>query len=107
MDIKEAASLLGFEPGATIREEDIVAAYKAKAKTAHPDMGGSDEEFRTLTLAYNTLREAVKRPAPLGKRIHSRCSTCNGSGIVDTRRASWRTLKVRCPQCKGTGASQG
>lgn len=105
MNIQQAAELLGFEPGAAITEDDIVKAYKDKAKTTHPDMGGNDEDFRQCTLAYNVLREAVKRPASPGQRIRAKCPKCAGRGVIDNRRA-WRVLKVRCPECKGTGASQ-
>ncbi len=41
--------LLGLQPGAS--PDAIEAAFRAKAKTAHPDKGGSAEAFRMLNEA--------------------------------------------------------
>lgn len=41
--------------------ETIKRAYRKKARKAHPDAGGSPEEFRALSLAYDTLSDADKR----------------------------------------------
>lgn len=38
----------------------VDAAYRALAKTAHPDGGGSDEAFKELSEAYDAAKEAVK-----------------------------------------------
>lgn len=49
--------LLGLDSDVTSPEE-IKAAYKKKAKTAHPDMeGGSHEEMIRIEAAYQTDRE--------------------------------------------------
>ena len=41
---------------------DIKAAYKRKAKVYHPDkMGGSNEQFQLITMAYMSLIEKYKR----------------------------------------------
>ena len=45
--------LLGVTPKATRTE--IRRAFLAKAKTAHPDQGGSAEAFRNLMEAYHRL----------------------------------------------------
>lgn len=53
---------LGVEPDAS--PEEIKAAYRRRAKTAHPDTGGANadpDRFRALTIAYDTLSDAEKR----------------------------------------------
>jgi len=49
---------LGLLPPYT--PEDIQAAYREKAKTAHPDRGGSPAEFQKLHEAFERAREFVK-----------------------------------------------
>jgi len=46
--------------GVTEDADDAVikAAYRAKLKTAHPDVGGSDEDVKKLTAAYERLTKA-------------------------------------------------
>jgi hypothetical protein len=48
-------TLLGVPPGAP--RSDIRRAFLAKAKTAHPDHGGSPEAFQHLMEAYTRLTE--------------------------------------------------
>lgn len=45
----------------SVDADTIKRAYRKKARKAHPDAGGSPEEFRTLSLAYDTLSDADKR----------------------------------------------
>lgn len=49
----EAYRTLGLEPGASDRR--VKRAYRDAVKDAHPDRGGSEEEFRELTTAYERL----------------------------------------------------
>jgi hypothetical protein len=43
---------LGLDrPGLTITKQDVEAAYRERAKTAHPDRGGSDAAMADLTAA--------------------------------------------------------
>lgn len=52
---RDPFEVLGVRPDS---DEDVIdAAYRAKAKRLHPDVGGSAEAFRELQEAY----EAVKR----------------------------------------------
>lgn len=51
--------VLGLVRDATPAE--INRAYREKAKTVHPDGGGSDEDFQMLRLAYDTLRDPKRR----------------------------------------------
>jgi hypothetical protein len=39
------------QPGRTITKQDVEAAYRERAKTAHPDRGGSDAAMADLTAA--------------------------------------------------------
>jgi hypothetical protein len=49
--------ILDLEPGAS--EMDVERAYRAKAKTAHPDAGGSREEWDQLRRAYEQAKKAA------------------------------------------------
>ncbi len=50
-------SILGFPPGARPTEQQITDAYKQKARTAHPDAGGSDD----VMIAVNRARDAARK----------------------------------------------
>ncbi len=50
---------LGVAPTATAAE--IRAAYRARSKRVHPDMGGDAEEFDRLQRAYRVLAEPTDR----------------------------------------------
>jgi len=52
----QALEVLGLEVGAT--EEQVKAAYRMLSKRVHPDAGGTDELFRRVNDAYETLTEA-------------------------------------------------
>lgn len=54
---QEAYEILGVEPGAS--QEDIEAAYRERAREAHPDTGGSKQEFLEVQEAYETLSEST------------------------------------------------
>jgi curved DNA-binding protein CbpA len=51
--------VLGVDPGASAR--DIKAAYRSKARSAHPDKGGSSEEFAPIARAYEVLGDPDRR----------------------------------------------
>ena len=50
---------LGVEKDAT--QAEIKKAFRQKSKTMHPDIGGDQKEFSTLTKAYETLSDPDKR----------------------------------------------
>lgn len=66
--------ILGVSVSAT--EAEIKAAFRARARTAHPDKGGSAEEFNELRTAYQKLMA----------QMNGRCSVCCGKGFVNSRR---------------------
>lgn len=47
--------ILDLEPGAS--EMEIERAYRTKSKTAHPDAGGSTEEWHQLRAAYDQAKK--------------------------------------------------
>lgn len=59
MKITQALNLLNLD-ALPNSEEDIIAAYKELAKTKHPDVGGSEEEFQELSQAKEFLIKAIK-----------------------------------------------
>lgn len=52
-------AVLGIARDATTR--DIRGAYVRRSGQTHPDRGGEPEDFRTVKLAYDVLRNAAKR----------------------------------------------
>lgn len=50
---------LGIAAGVEITTRSLKAAFRRKARTAHPDGGGSAEAFRLLTDAYERLSAAI------------------------------------------------
>lgn len=46
--------ILGISQGAS--EEEIKKAYRSAAKKAHPDTGGSPEDFQRIQQAYDSIR---------------------------------------------------
>jgi DnaJ-class molecular chaperone len=47
--------MLGLPLGRRLSAPEIHEAYKHAAKTAHPDMGGSEKEFQELCAAQDAL----------------------------------------------------
>jgi DnaJ-class molecular chaperone len=64
----------------TASEARIKQAFRAKAKRAHPDSGGSPDEFHALCLAYGVLSD------PLRKRQYDESGTTDplGNAIAQT-----------------------
>lgn len=54
--LMRAREVLGV--GARASWKKIHAAYRRRAKEAHPDRGGSEEEFKKVQAAYELLKEA-------------------------------------------------
>ncbi|WP_216698816.1 J domain-containing protein, partial [Arthrobacter sp. H41] len=51
--------ILGLASDAT--EKQIKDAYRRAARTSHPDLGGSEELFHAVAVAYETLGDPVRR----------------------------------------------
>ena len=64
---------LGVSRGAS--SEEIKKAYRKKARTAHPDAGGSEEEFKKINEAYEVLGDEEKR------KIYDQYGTADASRI--------------------------
>lgn len=47
----------------TASEREIRSAYRAAARSAHPDAGGSEGAMRELNVAWNALRDPARRAA--------------------------------------------
>ena len=47
--------VLGLEEEVALTEETLKKAYKRMALKAHPDKGGSEEEFEAITRAHAYL----------------------------------------------------
>jgi len=103
---------LGLEPGAT--EAEVQARYKELAKTAHPDRGGSADEFQKL----QDLRDRALREISIGESLANAkiqitalreaargtlCPRCDGSGYSMQRKVGFRTMKTVCRLCRGKG----
>lgn len=57
--MKSLYAILGLAKSAT--PDAVRKAYRKKARKAHPDVGGSNEAFAELKLAYDVLIDPVRR----------------------------------------------
>jgi hypothetical protein len=62
MPLEQARLLLGL--AADYTREDVLTAFRRKAKAAHPDVGGTAEQFRILLEARDRLLAALGTSAP-------------------------------------------
>jgi DnaJ-class molecular chaperone len=99
----EAAAVLEvhFE---TASEAAVNMQYRAKAKVAHPDGGGSLEKFAIIDRAKHILLEWLKRNAdkPIVSSGAVKCPHCDGTGFVKVQRG-FNFLRIQCQRCKGNG----
>src|ERR1700734_3824797 len=59
----EARAILGLAPDAS--PHDVIGAFRAAAKQAHPDRPGGDAvRFREILSAYHLLQSLPRTPAP-------------------------------------------
>ena len=63
MNRREARETLGLPPLYTV--DDVEAAYRERARTTHPDRGGSNEHF----LAITESRRILLAPPPRRGRL--------------------------------------
>lgn len=70
MEVSDPYKILEIAPGAS--KEEIKSAYKKKALIYHPDQGGSEEKFKEITEAYNSLiKRDYRRPTPQPQPTHT------------------------------------
>jgi molecular chaperone DnaJ len=55
MNVQQACSLLGIEIGASL--EEAKKAFRKQAAKAHPDQGGSEEQFKKINEAYQFIEK--------------------------------------------------
>jgi hypothetical protein len=65
MPLAEATTLLGVPDDYT--RDDVRAAFRREAKKAHPDLGGTAEQFCKLVAAYDRLLAALGTSEPKPK----------------------------------------
>jgi len=97
--------VLGIDPDAD--EQDLVDAYRERVKEAHPDHGGSREEFQAVKNAYEKIRDgeadapeptsappSQSRSTPSRSPKRSRDSTtAQSTGTTDERREETVTVE--------------
>ena len=57
----QCLQILGLEEEVALNEEALKSAYKKASLRAHPDKGGSEEAFDSVTRAYAYLGEILRR----------------------------------------------
>lgn len=85
----------------TCTVRDVQAAFRAKAKRLHPDAGGDEESYKTLSCAYamigaedklarvrQAIRQHLARQQPV--MIIRWSTTTNGAVSTTTSNMSWR-----------------
>jgi hypothetical protein len=89
---------MAFPPTAEV----VNLVYRTAAKTAHPHLGGSAEEFARIDRAKHALIHWLERSQPRAIPDFPRCTVCEGSGRRQLRRG-FATLSAFCGACGGTG----
>jgi hypothetical protein len=79
--MKNAFDILGIDPGLTIAEETLRAAFREAGKTTHPDAGGGDDEFARLREAFEIVSSPSRR---LKHWLELRGFTVETRGVVDS-----------------------
>jgi curved DNA-binding protein len=68
--VAEARALLGLSIVAT--SEDVIAAFRAAAKVAHPDRPGGDADaFRQILAAYRVMQVEARLPTTVAPPTHT------------------------------------
>ena len=71
LDLQNDAKALGLKsPVAT--PAAVRSAYLRKAKSSHPDAGGTKQEFQTIQAAYERLGTQRRAQAAIDERYYSR-----------------------------------
>lgn len=89
---------------------EIKAAYRAAARTHHPDRGGDPALFDRVMKAYAVTGTAAARAklAALYALRAGTCARCGGCGYVQrTARGFASVQRSACPSCHGCGYNLG
>lgn len=98
----------GYAPGnglAQLDSESLKALARDAAKRAHPDAGGTSEDFVAVDRAKHILLRWLERQAqtkPKEAAHGEQCQQCGGTGSVQSRRG-FKAMRVQCHPCRGTG----
>jgi curved DNA-binding protein CbpA len=84
--IKTPYELLGIP--LTCTQEEIKSAYRKKALETHPDKGGSAEAFRTISEAYDKIKDAEKR-ASHDRNANSKSASPSGGTANPNHNSGW------------------
>jgi hypothetical protein len=63
-DDTQYRDILDLPRDSALEPSEIKAAFRRKAKTSHPDTGGTNEQFHRITEARDALLERVREAAP-------------------------------------------
>lgn len=89
-----------------LKADAVDAAYRTAAKAAHPDAGGTVEQFQKVKWAKDTLAkwfEAVTAAnAPTGPK--GDCRACAGTGFIFKRYGFRAGPRLMCSLCMGMGS---
>ena len=85
---------LGLDASAS--EDEVRSAFKKLARTTHPDVGGTAEDWAHLEAAY---REALALAQKLKPRA---CQKCEGTGYT-TFTQGFYVSRRNCTACRGLG----
>ena len=100
MPLADAIAMLGVPQNYT--REDVIAAFRRAVKKAHPDLGGTAEDFRKLVEARDRLLAAIgtraptpRMPAyyPSGRTIVCRSGRRSPRRLGQTRRLAYGTAE--------------
>lgn len=104
MNSDQARKILEVSVRAT--QDEIRIAYRAKLKTAHPDMGGTDEMLRLILEAYRLLEDEVapasssgprRGPPAAAERLEITPVIAVVGGRVSTRLIDGRRVSISLP----------
>lgn len=103
---QEAAKILDLQLE-ELTEQKLREAYRAKSKTAHPDVGGDAEQFARLSWSVHCLSHwLTTRPTPMPEPEVEKgnCPSCGGTGrVAMPRRGFAAPLTMACDICRGLG----
>ncbi|CAK9043877.1 unnamed protein product [Durusdinium trenchii] len=97
-------ALLGLSPKAAVGASDLRSAYRRSALQAHPDKGGSEEQFHAVLTAFEVLSCRTSREAYDAAR--ARGASAEAALAVATGRAEPKSRTGEAAG-RGTASSRG